>query len=52
VRGDGVVPAFVIAVILAVIASVLLPLFSKSSRGHATAYGPFLCLGGLITLLL
>jgi prepilin signal peptidase PulO-like enzyme (type II secretory pathway) len=52
VRGNGVVPAFVIAVILAVSASVLLPLFSKSSRGHATAYGPFLCLGGLITLLL
>jgi prepilin signal peptidase PulO-like enzyme (type II secretory pathway) len=52
VRGDGIVPAFVIAVILAVCASVLLPLISKSSRGHATAYGPFLCLGGLITLLL
>jgi prepilin signal peptidase PulO-like enzyme (type II secretory pathway) len=52
VRGDGIVPAFVIAVILAVLASVLLPLVSKSARGHATAYGPFLCLGGLITLLL
>ena len=52
VRGDGIVPAFVIAVILAVIASVLLPLFSKSARQRATAYGPYLCLGGLITLLL
>lgn len=52
VRGDGLVPAFVIAVILAVTASVLLPLVSKSARQHATVYGPFLCLGGLITLLL
>jgi prepilin signal peptidase PulO-like enzyme (type II secretory pathway) len=52
VRGDGIVPAFVIAVILTVSASVLLPLVSKSARRHATAYGPFLCLGGLITLLL
>lgn len=52
VRGDGIVPAFVIAVILTVSASILLPIFSKSARQHATAYGPFLCLGGLITLLL
>ncbi len=52
VRSDGIVPAFVIAVILAVTASVLLPIFSKSARSHATAYGPFLCLGGLLTLLL
>ncbi len=52
VRGDGIVPTFVIAVILAVSASVLLPIFSKSARQHATAYGPFLCLGGLFTLLL
>ncbi|MEZ4530943.1 MAG: A24 family peptidase [Thermomicrobiales bacterium] len=52
VRGDGIVPAFVIAVILAVTASILLPLVSRSARQHATAYGPFLCLGGLITLLL
>ncbi len=52
VRGDGIVPAFVIAVILAVSASVLLPVFSKPARNRATAYGPYLCLGGLITLLL
>lgn len=52
VRGDGIVPAFVIAVTLAVLASILLPIFSQSARSHATAYGPFLCLGGLITLLL
>lgn len=52
VRGDGIVPAFVIAVILAVGASIFLPLVSTSARGHATAYGPFLCLGGLITLLI
>ena len=52
VRGDGIVPALVIAVILAVSASILLPLVSRSARERATAYGPFLCLGGLITLLL
>ena len=52
VRGDGIVPAFVIAVILAVIASIILPIVSKSARHRATAYGPYLCLGGLITLLL
>ncbi len=52
VRGDGIVPAFVIAVILAVTASILLPIFSKPARSRATAYGPFLCLGGLLTLLL
>jgi prepilin signal peptidase PulO-like enzyme (type II secretory pathway) len=52
VRADGIVPAFVIAVTLAVSASILLPVFSKSARLRATAYGPYLCLGGLITLLL
>ena len=52
VRGDGIVPAFVIAVILAVSASVFLPIVSRSARQHATAYGPFLCIGGLVTLLL
>jgi prepilin signal peptidase PulO-like enzyme (type II secretory pathway) len=52
VRGDGIVPAMVFAVVLAVIASIALPLVSKSARRHATAYGPFLCLGGLLTLLL
>ena len=51
VRGDGIVPAFVFAVILAVIASIALPIFSHSARRHATAYGPCLCLGGLLTLL-
>jgi prepilin signal peptidase PulO-like enzyme (type II secretory pathway) len=52
VRGDGIVPAMVFAVVLAVIASIALPLVSESARRHATAYGPFLCLGGLLTLLL
>ena len=52
VRGDGIVTAMVFAVVLAIIASIALPLVSKSARRHATAYGPFLCLGGLLTLLL
>ncbi|MCA9861088.1 MAG: hypothetical protein KC438_15280 [Thermomicrobiales bacterium] len=51
VRGDGIVPALVFSVILGVIGSIALPLLSESSRHRATAYGPFLCLGGLLTLL-
>lgn len=51
VRADGIVPALAFAVITAVIASVALPLVSERARHHATAYGPFLCLGGLLTLL-
>lgn len=52
VRADGIIPALVFAVVLAVIASIVLPLVSAPARRHATAYGPFLCLGGLLTLLL
>lgn len=52
VRGDGIVPAMVFAVVLAIVASIALPLLSEPARHHATAYGPYLCLGGLLTLLL
>lgn len=51
VRGDGIVPAFAFAVIFTIIGSVLLPVFSKSARHRATAYGTYLCLGGLLTLI-
>jgi prepilin signal peptidase PulO-like enzyme (type II secretory pathway) len=51
VRGDGIVPAFAFAVIFTLLGSVLLPIFSKSARHRATAYGTYLCLGGLLTLI-
>lgn len=51
VRGDGIVPAFAFAVIFALLGSVFLPIVSKSARHRATAYGTYLCLGGLLTLL-
>lgn len=51
VRGDGVVPAFAFAVIFTMLGSVLLPVISKSARHRATAYGTYLCLGGLLTLI-
>jgi prepilin signal peptidase PulO-like enzyme (type II secretory pathway) len=51
VRSDGIVPAFAFAVIFTVLGSVLLPIVSKSARHRATAYGTYLCLGGLLTLL-
>lgn len=51
VRGDGIVPAFAFAVIFTVLGSVLLPVVSKSARHRATAYGTYLCLGGLLTLI-
>lgn len=51
VRGDGIVPAFAFAVIFTIIGSVLLPIVSHSARHRATAYGTYLCLGGLLTLL-
>jgi prepilin signal peptidase PulO-like enzyme (type II secretory pathway) len=51
VRGDGIVPAFAFAVIFTLLGSVLLPVVSKSARHRATAYGTYLCLGGLLTLI-
>lgn len=51
VRSDGIVPAFAFAVIFALLGSVLLPIVSKSARHRATAYGTYLCMGGLLTLL-
>lgn len=51
VRGDGLVPAFMFAVIFTILGSVLLPVISKSARHRATAYGTYLCLGGLLTLI-
>lgn len=51
VRGAGIVPAFAFAVIFTLLGSVLLPVFSKSARLRATAYGTYLCLGGLLTLI-
>ncbi len=51
VRGDGIVPAFAFAVLFTILGSVLLPVVSKSARHRATAYGTYLCLGGLLTLI-
>jgi prepilin signal peptidase PulO-like enzyme (type II secretory pathway) len=51
VRGDGIVPTFAFAVVFTLLGSVLLPIFSKSARHRATAYGTYLCLGGLLTLI-
>lgn len=51
VRGDGIVPTFVFAVILTILGSVLLPVVSKSARHRATAYGTYLCLGALFTII-
>jgi prepilin signal peptidase PulO-like enzyme (type II secretory pathway) len=51
VRGEGILPAFAFAVILTLLGSVLLPIVSKSARHRATAYGTYLCLGGLLTIL-
>ena len=51
VRGDGIVPAFAFAVIFTIMGSVLLPVVFKSARHRATAYGTYLCLGGLLTLI-
>lgn len=52
VRGDGIVPALVIAVIAMIVASIGLRLVSQPARRRATTYGPYLCIGGLATLLI
>jgi prepilin signal peptidase PulO-like enzyme (type II secretory pathway) len=51
VRADGILPAFAIGAVMALLASVTLPLLTERLRGRVMAFAPFLCLGSLITLL-
>ena len=48
----GVVQALVLGVLLAGVAGLLLVAFRRAGRHDVYAYGPFLCLGALLTLLL
>ncbi len=52
VRFDGLLPALVAAVTAAAMYGVVVPVFWPAQRSRLAAFGPFLCVGGLISLLL
>ena len=50
VRADDIVRALFLAVVLTTVAIVLLPLAFPAARRQALPFGPFLCLGALLSL--
>ncbi|MGE3797821.1 MAG: hypothetical protein AB7G88_08260 [Thermomicrobiales bacterium] len=52
VRFDGLLPALVVAVTGAALCGTIMPIARPGSRTRLAAFGPFLCLGGLVALLL
>jgi prepilin signal peptidase PulO-like enzyme (type II secretory pathway) len=52
VRADGLLPALVAAVISAAAYSIVVPVMRPASRRRLAAFGPFLCVGGLLALML
>ena len=52
VRFEGLLPALVAAVTAAAVYGVVVPVIWPAQRSRLAAFGPFLCVGGLVSLLL